>query len=165
MPSSSVKALVVIDLQNCFVNRHTREIPGKIARYIKQQKFDYVLFTTFILDKRSNFYKILDWKAFYSSPDIGIHEDVSSFANRQNTFPRPTYSVFKLRKFLSFLKRNKIKEIALCGIDSDGCVLASAFDAFDLGYHVRILKSLIGSSGGKKFNQAAKVVISRNLEK
>ncbi len=158
-------ALVVIDVQNCFVNKHTKEIPDKIARYIKQQKFDYVLFTTFVLDKRSNFYKLLNWKAFYSSPDTSVHEKISRFTNRQNTFPRSTYSVFKLKRFLSFLKRSKIKDIALCGMDSDGCVLASAFDAFDLGYNVRVLRTLVASSGGKKFDQAAKAVVKRNLEK
>ncbi|TSC71739.1 MAG: isochorismatase family protein [Parcubacteria group bacterium Gr01-1014_38] len=163
MASSNPTALVVIDVQNCFVNKYTKKIPEKIARYIKRQKFDHVLFTTFVLNKRSNLYKLLHWKAFYSSPDTSIHKTVSPFANHQNTFPRSTYSVFKSRKFLSFLKRNKIKEVALCGIDSDGCVLASAFDAFDLGYNVHALRLLIASSGGRKFDQAAKVVMSRNL--
>ncbi len=165
MPSTNPTALIVIDVQNCFVNRHTKEIPEKIVRYIKQQQFDHVLFTTFVLDKHSNFYKLLNWKAFYSSPDTSIHKEINPLTNRQSTFPRSTYSVFKSKRFLSFLKRNKIKEIALCGIDSDGCVLASAFDAFDLGYDVHVLRSLIASSGGKEFDQAARVVMSRNLER
>jgi nicotinamidase-related amidase len=165
MPSGDRAALVVIDVQNCFLNSHTKDIPEKIARYIKRKEFGHVLFTTFVLNKRSNFYKLLDWKAFYTSPDTSIHKEISSFANRQNTFHRSTYSVFKSKRFLSYLKRNNIQEIALCGMDTDGCVLASAFDAFDLGYKVRILKPLTASIGGKKYDQAAKIVISRNLEK
>lgn len=165
MSSSNPTALIVIDVQNCFINKHTQEIPNKIARYIKQHTFDHVLFATFVLSRRTNFYKLLNWEVFYSSPDTSLHQALSSLANSRNTFPRPTYSVLKSKKLLLFLQRNRVKDVALCGIDSDGCVLASAFDAFDLGYTVRILKSLIASSGGKKFNQAAKTVMKRNLEK
>lgn len=162
--SKANHALIVIDVQNCFVNKHTQDIPEKIARYIRRQKPSYLIFTTFKLDKRSNFYKLLDWKAFYTSPDVSLHPAVDPFTTQENVFPRSTYSVFKSKKFLSFLKKNKINDVVLCGIDSDGCVLASAFDAFDLGYRIRILNNLTASSGGRSFDEAAKKVISRNLE-
>ncbi len=39
------KALLVIDMQNYFVNKHTKELPNKIRKFILSngQKFDYIL--------------------------------------------------------------------------------------------------------------------------
>ena len=34
------KALLVIDVQNYYINEHTKDIPQKIAEHIKTNKYD-----------------------------------------------------------------------------------------------------------------------------
>lgn len=159
------KALIVIDVQNYFVNEKTKKIPRKIANFIRNKKFDFVLFTRFINNKSSNFYKILNWKKCLTSPDTDIHRDFSQFVKSGNLFEKATYSAFKSKKLTRFLKSKGIDELFLCGIDIDACVLATAFDAFDLGYKIHILKDLSKSHSGRKFDRSALNIIEKCLEK
>lgn len=157
-------ALVVIDIQNYFVNEKTQNLPKKIANYIRRTKLDYVLFTQFINKKNSNFFKLLNWKKCQDSPDIDIHIDLSEFVNKDNLFSKNSYSIFKSEALVEFLKKNKIDKLYLCGINTAACVLASAYEAFDLGYDVKVLTNLCASHYGNSFHEAATVIIEKNLQ-
>lgn len=158
-------ALVVVDVQNYFVNEKTKDIPGKTAQYIRENKFDFVLFTKFVNKEGSNWFKLLGWKKMAGSPDTDIHSVLKEFVNEDNVFEKTSYSIFKAPGFEEFLKKNDIKELYLCGIDIDACVLASAFEAFDLGYTPHVLKDLSASHSGKELDKAALAIIRKNLEK
>ncbi len=159
------KALIVVDVQNYFMNEYTKSIPDKIAHFIQSNKFDIVLFTKFVNHRGSNFFKLLDWKRCLGSPDTDIHPTLVKFINKNNLFEKASYSVFKSDKLVKILKKNNINQVFLCGIDIDACVLSSAFDGFDLGYEVHILRNLSLSHSGKKLDSAALEIINKNLEK
>lgn len=150
-------------MQNFFVNDNTKILPQKIAEFIEDNKFDFVLFAKFVNKEGSNFFKKLNWKKCTDSPDTDIHSALSRYAGENNVFGKSTYSIFKSKKLTKFLKRNNIKELFLCGIATDGCVLASAYDGFDLGYDIEILKELCFSHLGKKLNNYALKIIGKNL--
>ena len=158
-------ALIVIDVQNYFVNENTKILPQKITKFIKNNKFDFVLFTKFVNKEDSNFFKILDWKKCTDSPDVDIHSALVKFVDKNNVFEKSSYSIFKCEKLAKFLKKNKITKLFLCGIDTDACILASAYDAFVLGYDIEILKELCFSHYGKKLNNSALNIIEKNLQK
>ena len=65
--------LIIIDVQNHFMNNKIKILPQKIAKFIKKNKFNFVLFTKFVNKKSSNFFKILNWKECINSPDTDIH--------------------------------------------------------------------------------------------
>jgi len=159
------KALVVIDVQNYFVNDKTKDLPNKIAAFIQKNKFDHVIFTQFVNNEKSNFVKLLGWRKSFSPPDTDIHPALSKFANPSNTFKKSAYSIFKAPRFLTFLKKHNISKLFLCGIDTDSCVLASAYDAFDLGYEVKVVKELCMSHSGQDFDDAAKKIINKSIQK
>lgn len=156
-------SLIVIDVQNYFVNEYTKNIPEKIARFIDESKFDFVLFTKFVNREGSNYFKLLNWKKCLDSPDTDIHPALEKFVNDSNIFQKTSYSVFKSKGFSDFLKRNEITKLYLCGIDIDACVLASAFDAFDLDYEVEVLTDLSLSHSGERLDNAALEIIKKNL--
>jgi len=158
-------ALIVIDVQNYFVNEHTKSIPEKIARFIDKNKFDFVLFTKFVNYKGSNYFKLLNWGKCLGSPDTDIYPTLEKFVSGSNLFEKASYSIFKSKDFADFLKRNSISKLYLCGIDIDACVLASAFDAFDLGYDVEVLTDLSLSHSGERLDKAALEIIKKNLVK
>ncbi len=157
-------ALIVIDVQNYFVNEHTKVIPDKIASFIQENKFDFIGFTKFVNNKNSNFFKLLNWKKCLNPPDTDIYTTLSRFVNKNNLFEKATYSVFKCDKLVEILKKNDINKIFLCGIDIDACILASAFDGFDLGYEICILEDLSLSHSGEKLDNAAVEIIKKNFK-
>ena len=55
------KLLLVIDAQNDFINENTQSILDKIDKLISSNKYDDVVFTRFINDKNSIWYKKLNY--------------------------------------------------------------------------------------------------------
>lgn len=140
------KAIVIIDVQNIFINDKTKHIPKKIANHLENNDYDFIIFTRFINNKESQIYKKLKWNICFDSPDIDIHPDLRKYSNSCNTFDKITYSIFKQEKLIKLFKEENINNIYLCGLDSEACVLASSFEGFDLGFNIIILKDLIETS-------------------
>ena len=160
-------ALVVVDVQNYFINEHTADIAKKIKRFISEhgQDFDFILFTKFVNKEDSSHVKLLNWRKCFSSPDTDISPELSKFVDDNNVFVKSGYSEFKSEEFCNFLKTNNIEKLFLCGIDTDACILATAFDAFDLGYEVEVLEDLCGSHSGKDFHDYAMRIMKKSILK
>jgi len=158
------KTLVVIDVQNYYINEGTADLPHKIAQHIEQTEYDHVLFTKFVNDDNSSLSKYLDWHKMQSSPDIDIHESLSSLAKPENTFEKNTYSIFKSNKFVDFLESYGIRELILCGLDTDACILASQYDGFDRGYKITVLDDLCACHSGVLYHDYALNIINKNLQ-
>jgi nicotinamidase-related amidase len=159
-------ALVVIDVQNHFAVEKAANLPEKIHQHIKSNKYDFVIFTKFLNLPSSNFHKILGYKKVTGPPATDIHPALIGLTNKNNTFEKVTYSAFKDSAFVNFLNKHKIKELFLCGINIDGCVLATAYEAFDLGYKVKIIEELSSvASFRDDYEDSAKVIIARNLKR
>lgn len=159
-------ALVVIDVQKHFAVEKAAHLPEKIVDYIKRSHYDYLLFTLFRNDPGSNYHKILHWHKAMESPGIDIHPALEPYAKKDNTFEKLTYSAFKVPAFVKFLKDHDVNELDICGINIDGCVLATAYEAFDLGYKMRILENLSSvASDRQDYEDSAKTIIARNLKR
>ena len=158
------KALVVIDVQNYFVTDATRDLPEKIAQYIHGAKVDFILFTKFVNSKNSSISRYLGWNKMMSGSETEINATLAPLVNPQHTFEKDTYSAFKAPGFSEFLTAHNVTEITLCGIDTDGCVLATLYDGFDRGHKISVLTELCGSHSGKSFHDAALKIIDKNLQ-
>lgn len=160
-----MQCLILIDFQYAFINKHTEAVVLKTKEAIKSKVFKYVIFTTFVNKADSSFVKNIDYKKCFKSPDTDIVPLLLEFSNKNNTFSRTAYSVFKSKKLVKFLKENNIEEITLAGLDTDACVLASAYDAFDLGFKVSINEKLSGSTQGISFHKKAVDILKRNIDR
>jgi nicotinamidase-related amidase len=156
-------ALLVIDMQKGFVKDRTGKIPEKIRKHIKRSHYDAVVFTKFANHPSSNFVKRLGWHKLKTKGPQEIVEELAEFSTPKNTFVKSSYSAFKSKKLLSYLHRRRIKEVVVCGLELDGCVLASAFEAFDLGFAVRIIPGLTASS--TSLNKASLNIVKRNIDR
>ncbi len=143
-------ALLVIDPQNYFMSgRYTRHLPNKIRGLIETDgTFDFVVFTKFVNSGKTGFSRILNWKKCMKGRDIEIVDELRSFSNAKNTFIKDTYSPFKKRRFVEFLKSRKIGTLYIAGTDTDACVLSTAMDAFDLGFCPIVLGKFCASHSG-----------------
>lgn len=158
------KALLVIDVQRYFLQKSPAQLPGKIIQYINRSNYDYVAFTAFRNVPGSNWEKSLGWKKCQSDKDLELPKEFKSLVTPNNTFEKHTYSALKSPLgLLERLRQLEIEEIDLCGIDTEACVLATAYDAFDQGFKVNVLFDLSYSRAG--YETTAKAIINRTIQK
>lgn len=159
------QALFVVDVQNYFTNPVATTLPQDIASYIRKNRknFSVIIFTQFVNTPQSSVYRFLKWKECMKSPDTDITSELKPLLKHGLLFPKDAYSALKVPQIRKELREKKIDRLYLCGIDTDCCVLATAYDAFDQGYQVCLLENLCLSRPGKKLHEAAKAMFKRNV--
>lgn len=162
------KALIVVDVQKYFAVEQAKDLPKKIVGYLTDSasEYDVVLFTKFRNDPSSNFHTLLNFTDVTQSPDTDLHDELLPFVTDENTFEKTTYSAMKSQELMEYLSEHNVRELHLCGVSLDACVLATAFDAFDLGYDVSVLDNLCSvSSARDDLVPAARTIINRDLRR
>lgn len=158
------KALLVIDVQQYFLEKTPKTLPAKIKKHIKSTNYDFIAFTQFRNVKDSNWEKSLQWDKCRNDEDLVLADEFAGLATKQNTFEKHTYSAFRHPgNLLKQLHKHQIDQVNLCGIDTEACVLATAYDAFDQGFKVNVLFDLSYSRAGH--DAAAKAIIDRTIQK
>ncbi len=157
-------ALLIIDVQNFFINKWTQHIPKNIVRLIEDNDFSEIIFSQFINTPNSNFVKQLNYTGCNRPPYSNIVAELGPWLKKDNVFVKNTYSVFSNPKFEAYLKTKKIEELVLVGLDTDYCVLADCFNAFDRGFKVTVVADCCASStNGSGSHEAALKIIKNNL--
>lgn len=154
-------ALLVVDVQKFFLRDGPADLPSAIVGHYQATSYDVIAFSVFRNTPSSNLVHSLKWDKCTSNDDVELPEEFGSLVSHDDVFERATYSAFKETKLHDYLRRRNIERVVLCGIDTDACVLATAFEAFDLGYHVKVDFKLTYSSGG--LEDAAQQIIERSI--
>lgn len=152
--------LLVIDLQNAFINNNTENLPKKIKVLIKNKHYDEIAFTRFLNNSNSIFDKKLNYDRCINEEDRKIVIDIKN----SKVFDKTVYSAVN-NELIKFITKNGIEEIYLCGIDTECCILKTAFDLFELGYNVYVLKDYCGCTHGKIRHNNAINILKRNIGK
>ncbi|MCL5239176.1 MAG: cysteine hydrolase [Candidatus Marsarchaeota archaeon] len=155
-------ALVIVDAQNYFINESNKGIPKRIAQVADKVHFDFIIFLKFVNKDASNFVKDLNWKKMFTSPDTDIVPELEKLTKRGVVFRKTSFSAFRSKGFVDFITKNRIHRLYVCGFDTDGCVIQTALEAFDLGYEVRVFEDLCASHHGEDFHKKAISIMKRN---
>lgn len=150
--------LLVIDLQNAFINQNTEKVPSKIEETIASNQYDDVAFTRFVNYEDSLYIKKLNWRGCLSEEDKTIVINTKDY----QVFDKSIYSSVT-KELIEYIHKNQITEIHLCGINTDCCVLKTALDLFELGYNVSVLENLCGSTYGMERHNQAIDILKRNI--
>jgi nicotinamidase-related amidase len=147
--------LVLVDIQEDFLSPHgiscrlrSREkLVNSVKRLLCEKKcpFSCVVAARFINKPDSPFMKCKKYE-YMTNDSKGKELDsyVSSVSER--VFDRCGYSIFT-DEFKRYIRENGIEEIYLAGADTDGAVLKSALDAFELGFDVKVIMDCCASRG------------------
>ncbi len=154
--------LLVVDVQNGFVNPYTAHIPGRIATLIGRGTFEPVLFTRFINEPDGPYRRILGWHACAEPPETDLAPEVLPFARDETTFAKPGYTGIS-EELASYLREHCPDRLTIVGIDTDMCVLKVTMDVFDLGIEPIVLVDCCASTGGLQAHLAGLAVLSRNI--
>lgn len=153
--------LVIIDVQEGFLtSKETKQIPEKIQKLLEKRHFDHIVGTKFINVEDSPFVKILDWHELTTEEERQVHKTVLN--NCERVFEKKIYSCFT-EEFMQYLKETKIEKLYFVGVDTDGCVLASAFDSFQKNIPPEVLINYCASGGGEEYHNAAVKVLKRQI--
>lgn len=156
-----MKILLVIDVQDGYINNETKHIPGLIEKHINNFSYDLVIATRFINKADSLHKSELNMKDMTMlSPHAKLVEQINDLADivlMKSTYTSLTPDVVKL------LEKNKMKEVYIAGFNTDGSIMATALDLFDQGIKPKLLTNLCGTVNGEQENEVALNILKRAL--
>lgn len=104
----------------------------------------------------------MDWKHLYSSPDTDIASELIPYALGSIILDKYNYSA-ATPDFLEVASVHNWLDIAICGIDTDQCVLKTALDIFECGLTPWVITNASASTGGDQLHDSALIIIGRAI--
>lgn len=155
------KLLLVIDVQNGFINEHSKWLPAKLAAYIRATVYADVFATAYINDEETPCYKRLGWKGCMTQDEQDICPELEGLYTK--VFTKRTYNAMTMSLFAA-IESGNYDEIHIVGISSTCCVLATAYEMFDRGLNIYVIPSLCSITGSlPNYQQAADFILRENL--
>jgi nicotinamidase-related amidase len=152
------KAIIIIDVQNGFINPSTEHIPAKIRSLLDAVVFEHRIFTQFFNPPSSPYEVLLHWSRLRSDDEVAIVRELLTYPSI--VFKKPIYSCLS-PDFLRYAEAHQIKQFYLAGIDTDCCVLKCAVDLFENGFKPMVLADCCMSHGGRVVHDAALTILAR----
>jgi len=156
------RALLVVDVQNGFVNPYTAHVPGRIRRLVERGGHDPVLVTRFVNAPGGPYRRFLDWHACAEPPETDLAPELAPLAAPDRVFEKPGFTGIP-DDLAAYLRDLDAEEIEIVGIDTDMCVLKVAMDVFDLGIRPVVLVDCCASTAGLQAHLAGLAVLARNI--
>ncbi len=156
----SSPTLVVIDVQNGFVNARTEHALPMISRLLDfWESRDWpIVFSRFHNQAGSGYEKWIHWTRLRADDEVALH---SSVAQRATTIiDKDGYTVFTSagREALGVESGDVL---VICGIATDSCVLKTAVDAFEAEVEPVVAIDACATHGGEDAHAAGILIIER----
>ena len=156
----SRRALLIVDVQNGFINDATQHIVSKVEKL--QNEYEHVYATRFVNPKTSPYRELLGWERFgEGSADVPL---AFRPVEGVEVFDKSVYTSAS-EDFLRKLRDKGIDEVFVCGISTDACVSATAVDLFENGIRPVVLAGACASHGGMEYHEAALRILRRLIGK
>ncbi|MBL7053733.1 cysteine hydrolase [Patescibacteria group bacterium] len=142
------KLLLIIDMQEGFRAIESEAILSNVLKLKKSFKGKIVL-TKFINNKDSLFEKQLGCDKFQNTKERQLFLELQSTDNTE--IEHSAYIILN-EKLKDFIFNNKIKQVYLCGVYTDVCVIKTAMDLFDSNLETFVIKDACNSLHGQANN-------------
>ncbi|MGD3109415.1 isochorismatase family cysteine hydrolase [Streptomyces sp. YGL11-2] len=156
-------ALVVIDLQNGFVNHHSRHIVPAVLDLVTRwtRTGRPVIFTRYFNHPGSPYERFFQWSRLQEPPETDIVPELAGqAASAYATIDKAGYTLFTPQA-TELIRQAGWTDLVFCGVATESCVLKSAADAFEHGYAPRIVTDACASDAGPDVHDAGLVVARR----
>ena len=154
--------LLVVDVQQGFLNEFTQHLPGRVAQLIDSGRYQSLLFTRFFNTPDSAYRRLLDWHACTGPPETSLAPELAGYSERGRVFDKHGLAGLPpdLRAHLRELQASRVYVV---GIDTDMCVLKCAMDLFDLGVEPVVWADCCASTAGLQAHLAGLAILGRNI--
>lgn len=152
--------LLIVDVQYQFLpeGRIGKEFCTAIEEL--QKKYHYIAASQFVNTPDSFWVKYLEWDKMMAG-DSGAE---LAFTPSEGTF------IYKNHKFTSYtselqdyINKNHISEVHVCGVDTDACIIATAYNLWDEKIHFKVLIDHCISSAGENTHAVAHKIMNKNF--
>jgi len=154
--------LLVVDVQQGFINDFTRHIPERVVTLIERNAYAPLLFTRFINVEGGPFQRFVGWRDCAREPETNLVPELAPYATDEVTFSKPGHAGIS-DDLAACLAAEQIERISIVGIDTDMCVLKVALDIFDLNIEPFVLVDCGSSTAGLQSHLAGLAVLARNI--
>ena len=146
--STRKKALLLVDIQPGFLNKRNWYIIDRVKLLIENTDYDFFIESIFHTEKGSIWDRQMKWTLPKDENFKTVDQLAELLATKECLhLEKETKSAFKGSPDLhSELKKRNIEELHIVGMDTNDCVLASAFEAFDLNYFTYVIEECAESS-------------------
>jgi len=152
--------LLVVDVQNGFVNEHTRHVVDTVNALIGafSRRGEPVAFTRFVNTPGSGYQRWIGWTRFMHGPENDLFDALDAGAGP--VFIKHGYTAFT-PEFETHVREQRVERLVVCGIATDGCVLKSAVDAFERGIEPVVVTDACASHAGSAVHEAGLLLLGR----
>ncbi len=155
--SQRKRALIVVDVQPSFLNERNEYIVDNILKLLSQIQYDSIVVATFHAEKGS----LWEVQQKWTCPAGDQTKTVEKLSEKLKALSpievvKETKSVFKGNKDVeNLLKEKGTEEIHVVGLDTNDCVLATAYESFDRGFVTYVIEECCQSSSSDLLHQQA----------
>ncbi len=157
------QALIVVDVQNGFLNHHSRPMLATLSRLLTAWAHAGrpVVFTRYFNYPGSSFDRLLNWTRLQEPPETDIAAEIAHHATgAAAVIDKSGYSCFT-DDFRALVEQRGWQDLYFCGVATESCVLKSAVDAFELDLNPWIVTDASASDAGADVHQAGLTVARR----
>ncbi|MGW1057350.1 isochorismatase family cysteine hydrolase [Micromonospora rubida] len=161
--STTRAALVVIDMQNGFINDRSRHVIPKVVALVERWEAAGrpVVFTRYHNYPGSPFERLIHWTAVQSPPATEIVPELTAHTDRARAvIDKRIYSYFSLEG-ADLAEQEGWTDLIFCGVATESCVLKSAVDAFERDLTPWLVTDASASHGGQAAHDAGLLVARR----
>lgn len=149
--------LLVVDVQNCFINDATKHVIEPINQLIRHWHVHngLIIFSRFINPKGGPWERFRNWQGARTEPEILLHPDLISQGGQ--IIDKHSYSAWG-NELAKRCQERHIETVVLCGVDTNECVLATAIAIFDSGSRPLVAADACASRGVQFHTAAIKLL-------
>ncbi|MFE4337189.1 cysteine hydrolase family protein [Streptomyces sp. NPDC056831] len=156
-------ALIVIDMQNGFVNHHSQHAVPAVSDLTAHWSATGrpVIFTRYVNYPGSPYERFFHWTRLQTSPETDIVPELNDHASAAYAaIDKTGYTLFT-PEAIDLIRSAGWTDLVFCGVATESCVLKSAADAFELGCAPWIVTDACASDAGPAVHDAGLVVARR----
>lgn len=153
--------LFIVDLQKGFINEHTKHLSAQVAEFINRANFADIVMSQFVNTPDGPCARILTWdKMMEGDPDTDIVDELKDYNIK--IFKKNTYTALT-QEVKDYILSRKTENIYLIGVDTDACVLKTAYDLFDGDIKFKIIADLCATTKGERVNKEVIELMRENI--
>jgi nicotinamidase-related amidase len=158
-------ALIVVDVQQGFVNRHSRAALPAIVQLVKswQAACAPVVMTRFHNELGSPYETITGWTRLRTADEQALIEELAPYTPTAAAVIDKSQSSLFTVDGARLIREAGWTDLVFCGLDTDACVLHSAMDAYQSGYRPWLVVDACTSTGGPAYHDAGLLLAGRNI--
>ena len=149
--------LLAVDLQNGFLT--SPECKAVVPKVVTNASQFHQVWATRFFNRNPNFSRQVNWNEMVSGQETELSTTLTPVVSK--TFEKPSYS--PPRELIQALQSDAITTVAVCGVDTDACVMATVLELFDARIETFVVSDGCASSGGHEHHESAVKLLKRNI--